>query len=271
MIDFLRTCHPQPPVQGPVGNSPSRYAQELGGPYPQQWWEYAQSIGQQPNTPIDRETVRRIGRDSTLDPRLLYAVIMAWGGQRMDHFRSSIAAEGLFRIVEDLRESDRSRSEDFQRVQAQAEGIPGLGLAFYTKLLWFLRPAPNAFILDQWTAKGVLFLGMGNTVRLRPYNATNGYAAPDSATTGQEYEAFCQRMEDLPAQLWGDAVVCDPSAGETAVFDAPRGRWRSFVSAHFKNRCAGRLLVQGGTPVTTEEDFQRGVLRVEANGLVHSF
>lgn len=258
-------------MQGPVGNSPSRYAQELGEPYPQQWREYARSIGQRPNNPIDRETVRRIGRDPTLDPRLLYAVIMAWGGQRMDHFRRSIAAERLPRIIEDLRESNRSRLEDFERVQEQAEGIPGLGLAFYTKLLWFLRPALDALILDQWTAKGVLFLGMGNTVRLRPYNATNGYAAPDSATTGQEYEAFCQRMEDLPAQLWGDAVVCDPSAGETAVFDAPRGRWRSFVSAHFKNRRAGRLLVRGGTPVTTEQDFREGVLRVEANGEVHSF
>jgi hypothetical protein len=182
--------------------------------------EFILRMGFDPNAPLRRFQVRFLCRNSQINDFQAYAFVMAWGGQRMSHFRSSANDNHLLDLVKQLRTSKLSRSEDFERCRAACAGIKGLGISFFSKLLYFLRPKTDAYILDQWIAKSLSVLFNPSPVRMAPWGG------PHPMTTATEYDACCEAIEQLGLKLggWsGDQV-------EQLLFDRPGGKWRTYVT-----------------------------------------
>lgn len=262
-INVLFAAHPSPPVQPVVGNAPIGFLTDTAFPaanfIPTQFTGYA--LGNS----LSRADVRAICTNPAIDPLAAYAVAMAWGGQNRANFRTSVVAAGLPGLLTTLRTIPGSRAHHFDVAAKAAAGIAGLGIAFYTKLLYFFRPNPDAYILDQWTAKSAAMLFTPKAIRLENVPA-NGYYPPANDTTPVEYEAFCKAIEALAIRLWPGTGGMGENA-EAAMFDEGYGRgfWRNFVDGHFSHSDAGARLYKGWTCCTAAQDLDDGWL-VLGNG-----
>jgi hypothetical protein len=105
-----------PPDQGAVGKKPADYFMRMPSadqPDP----VCLAKIPHRGMAKLTRDQVRAIARDSSIPPLAAYACIMAWGGQRMNHFVSSLdTSTRIRRLVEYLRDSSRDRAQDFDYV-----------------------------------------------------------------------------------------------------------------------------------------------------------
>ena len=257
-IDLLHAAHPFPPPDVAVGFAPISY---LNRPTAAAAGVTATVAGGPFGAPLTRVALRAICLNRTVAPLEKYACIMAWGGQRFGNFDVSIGSRTLARLIQDLLASANNRQIDFLATQAAAALIPGLGISFYTKLLFFLRPVQDVYIFDQWTAKSLLLLQFPPVIRLGPLGNA-GFARAHPATTPAEYERFCQTVDDLRTVLWPGFPAATAEQVEMAMFDRsrPDGFWRAFVRINFKHPVAGKLLVNGGESLTQAHDYRCGLL-----------
>jgi len=220
-------CFPQPPNQLAVGQSPQVHLKKLehlcGLKLP---WPVSHPTGQ-----LTRLELRKLCRDPEVDVLIAYAAVMAWGGRGVDsrNYRQSLSDESrphLIAILTQLRASRKNRQDDFGAMQAAAESIKGLGISFYTKLLFFFREKADAYILDQFTAKSAKLLFDPCLVILK----SNGYPQPDN--TPKSYEWFCAATEAMGAgrttpPIWTGEQI------EQAMFDVRGGVWRKYLRSIF--------------------------------------
>jgi hypothetical protein len=224
-LAYLRQCFKKPPAQGKVGSSPTRYLQDLNKIRETKLaWPENGGRGK-----LDREEVRELAQDPEVDLLIAYTAAMAWGGRNFSNYRYSLedpSGKNLVKLLEALRASKLNRQKDFKRTDTACKQIKGLGISFYTKLLFFLRADANAYILDQWTAKSAVLLFPECPIRL------TSQGMPSAETRPKDYDWFCQALECLGTQMqvgetWTGEEV------ERAIFDDPKGKWRAYVSAHF--------------------------------------
>lgn len=220
-------CFPNPPAQPAVGDSPQDYLAKLNTLCGIALaWPAAHPIGQ-----LTRIQLRKLCRDPQVDILIAYAAVMAWGGRGVDsrNYRLSLSKasrSALIPILTQLRASKANRQDDFDAMQQAARNIIGLGISFYTKLLFFFRKKADAYILDQFTAKSAQLLFDPCLVVL----TTSGYPHPDN--TPEAYERFCAAAEALatsrtPPPAWTGEQV------EQAMFDVRGGIWRKHIGSIF--------------------------------------
>jgi hypothetical protein len=218
-----------PQSQGFYGNKPISYIKELPG-YPQEYGDYIMQIPNCGNRSLNRTEVRAISRNRSIHPLSVYACIMAWGKRNKYNYRLSIKDENADRVaslIKYLRTSSRSIGEDFAHVQSASNKITGLGISFYTKLLFFVRKEPNAYILDQWTAKSstLLFPELGIKIKSQ---------MPDPETSHDIYEAFCKRLDQCAEKReWGVNWNTGEEV-ELTLFDKPNGCWRNYLKNNWR-------------------------------------
>jgi len=219
-----------PPPQGPIGKRPQSYIKELPGGL----HFYTDSLNLIPGHGaqlLDRIEVKKICRNGQIDPLVKYSTIMAWGGRNFHNFRLSLQGENLRRVedlVVHLFGSRTSRLADFNYTKSASEEIKGLGISFFTKLLFFLRSQDNAYILDKWTSRSFHILFPG-TVRL------TSAGLPHPETSGQEYENFCAKIDSCVGPTGWGAPWITGEAVERTLFDKPSGKWRNFLDAEYKS------------------------------------
>lgn len=135
---MITNFHTEPPEQGAYGRYPEAYLIEL----PFRSMDSIQKLPGSGREKLNRDAVRKISQDAKIEPLIVYACIMAWGGRDFGNFRRSLQetnAKQVARLIEHLRGSKRPRAEDFEFTQKAANGISGLGISFYTKLLFSAR------------------------------------------------------------------------------------------------------------------------------------
>lgn len=214
---------PTPPVQPAVGDSPQVYLDKLNTLCKTSLtWPTSHPTGQ-----LTRDDLRKLCRDTKVDVLVAYAAVMAWGGRGVDsrNYRLSLEADSrtaLIAILTHLRVSKANRQTDFSAMQKAAANIKGLGISFYTKLLFFFREKPDAYILDQFTAKSVNLLFDPCPIIL----TTSGYPHPDN--TPEAYEWFCAAAEALAASRTPPHTWCGEQV-EQAMFDVRGGAWRKHL------------------------------------------
>jgi hypothetical protein len=240
--DKLKACFPKPPSQGPVGESPALYLAKLN-----------QLCGTKlawpsgyPTGLLNRTQLTALCQDPAVDVLVGYAAVMAWGrrGVTSPNYRKSLEPEPrkyLIAILHDLRNSTRSRIDDYAAMWRAAETINGLGISYYTKLLFFFRPRQDCYILDQFTAKSSRILSDPPVVRL-----TSAYY-PEPDTSQQEYENFCLWLDREARNLSTLGTKWTAEQVEQALFDQRGGEWRRYVRIHFPktSRKAQREQVEG--------------------------
>lgn len=160
--------------------------------------EYGITFDELSATVLSRAEVRAKCRDAASHVLIGYISAMAWGNQGPGKSRSSArdawaARARIVTLLESLRDGGLSRQEAFDLFCGAGE-VRGLGVSYFTKLIFFFFPQDNCYIMDQWTSKSINYLAARRVVLI--------YAdAPTRANDGTNYEAYCVLIDLLGRKL----------------------------------------------------------------------
>lgn len=216
---------------------------EVAGDPPARWFSHVRPGNHElPEKPCKRaDLFEFISTEPSIE--LVAAAIFAWGGMQRHHARRLFEKHAWLGAAKAVREGRYSRAEAYEmfaNLRRQNE-LPGMGPAYFTKLIFFLMPRSNAapvgYIMDQWTACSInVLLDQPDAVLT---DATYTWAGPgklasqfvvSDLNSGVHYEAFCQAVEAI-------AVALDlaPDATELLLL-SEGGRnpypWREYVKQH---------------------------------------
>lgn len=213
-----------------AGRVPSQWALNVGLP--------KQIIERLPGKKLNRAELRDFC--SNADPSAAVATVLAWGGMKVAHGKRIVSPSfwaKLKPIAAELKQGELHRKtayDTLMQYRAENRGC-GLGPAYFTKLIYFLDPKHNGYIMDQWTSLSVnLVFSKGgrpivdmvtSTYRGRRTDTVSDKNKPDN------YDAFCLCIEHLAEKLG----TTDPSTAEEWAFSrggkspAP---WRAYVLAN---------------------------------------
>lgn len=248
-INKFRSCFLTPPEQPTIGDNPQDYLARLNELCNLNLeWPSNHQQGR-----LNRSQLRALCRDLDVHVLIVYAAVMAWGGRGLmsRNYRLSLQQKSLDTLVSaltTLRNGNNSRKESFQIFQVAAEEIKGLGISFYTKLLFFLRRDYDAYILDQFTAKSAQLLFNPPPVRL----TSQDYPLPD--TTPDEYEDFCSKIEELSSDIQQTNANWTSEKVEQAMFDIRGGIWRKYLKTHFRKNEKQRIRKISQTKISSAAD-----------------
>jgi len=205
-------------------------------------------------TPLSRGQLIGLWRDGSMPSEHCFLSTMAWGGMRARNGRSIWKAKDQWMpICEKLRSGDFQSRQDayeaFRRLRLEKK-LPGMGPAYFTKLLFFARPVQDAYILDQWTARSIHLLTQSrawpdvqiDAYSLKRMTGRNGSTKTIRATvtdrvTSTDYEHFCKLVEQL-----GQTADVNPCEIEEIMF-GQGGRnptaWRSYVMENWYSLASG--------------------------------
>ncbi|MBB2835851.1 UNVERIFIED_ORG: hypothetical protein GGD51_006037 [Rhizobium esperanzae] len=193
-----------------------------------------------PTQRLDRQQLFSNLATSDLELREKCAMIFAWGGMKIDHGKSAFSSFGEWRYdVGRIQVGDVSRSEAYAALNARK--TPGMGPAFFTKLIYFFgrcaaKPGSSfGYIMDQWSARSVNLLAGERVIALSAgmpwHKAQRDGARLGKAVTAEngpdKYEAFCQFIDCLASKF-----ECAPDFVEEVMFSHggnSKGRWRLYV------------------------------------------
>lgn len=217
-FNFLRSAKHIP--QGRVGRNGLNFGKKV------------QNIEELPailNQQFDRNSLFDCCRNPNNSNLAVTTAILAWGGMRFDHARTLFQHwNHLDPIVKDLRTGTiQSRLEAFYRIQQQRSlgNLPGLGIGFFTKLICFLNPNLNGFILDQWTGKSINLLYDEKFIII----SNTGWVTDNN--TPEIYNEFCNRVEHLAEILTIESIMAEELLFSTG--GRKRGQWRSYLIKNY--------------------------------------
>jgi hypothetical protein len=211
-----------------VGHRPGNFARRIGAS--------EEIIGRMPEIPFTRPALVDFVK-ANRDPEMRFVAVMSWGRMRHDHARKTLAVkERWIELIRALAKPQLTRAQAyalFRRARANPNThLDGLGPAYFTKLLFFLRPVQDAYIMDQWTGKSVnLLFSDGATVRLNVGGVTD-------QNTETDYDQFCKGIEFVAEKL-----EVEPAQAEERLFSNGGrnvGRWRAHVQTCYSHDAQAR-------------------------------
>lgn len=148
---------------------------------------------------LDRASVRAICRNPANPVLFGYVCAMAWGLQGAGpggrgHVASAWAANTLLiPKLAALRAGGLTRRQAYDLFTG-INSIPGLGPAYFTKLLYFYLPDPDCYIMDQHTGKSMGLITGIELVRM------SGNAVSNANKCGN-YQAYCEEVDAMAGLL----------------------------------------------------------------------
>lgn len=173
-----------------------------------------------PDVVVTRDAVKAFCRNERNSDEACFLVIMAWGGMRVSNARRAwLARDRWLGLVRAMRQGTiSSRSAAFEAL-LRAD-VPGMRIAYFTKLMYFLCSGQTCYILDQWTARSanLLCAPASPLVRLQ-----QNYVKNDNPAS--VYLGFCDLVDRL-----ADATGRTGEQIEQSMFAGGRGHpWRAVV------------------------------------------
>lgn len=220
-----------------VINEPSAFEEKWSANNPSSWWgkvgpHVDNSISENSlcKEEMKRENLFKMCQSSASNIECAIS-IMAWGGQRYNHAVTMFKKFSMVDpIINDMRSERICPVEAFSRFRALAlENKIGLGVAFFTKLIFFFYARDKAYILDQWTAKSVNLLSKNKNVVLMTSNYVN------LNNTEKNYSDYIDHIRKLQLDLGlcGEEVeLAIFSNGKKNCGERGIGKWRSYVITH---------------------------------------
>ena len=223
-------------ARGPAKYNPSRLASIAGMNNPQNY----------PTTTNSKPEVKSMVTDKSNSSLKLLFYVMAWGGMvnRANNpkllYKKLKTDKNARRIVNDalndIRYGSLSNAEAFDLIQnLRKQGyLPGLGVSFFTKVLYFLRPGKNAFILDQFTAKGMNYLHSKDPKSYPQIDMDNDF--PANNLTGTDYEAYNKGLHQLSMDLKKSVGNLSDEDAEFLLFNPFGGQFRPVADKYHDSR-----------------------------------
>lgn len=238
--DILHTSDPNGTLYmdapSPASRNPQRLARVSGMP------NY-QSYSDKPHNKRDVQSLVKDKKNSSLK---LFFYIMAWGGMvnRANNpqmlykklLQDKPARVAFIKALDTIRYKNISNAQAFDLIQSLRDTgyLPGLGVSFFTKVLYFLRPGKNAFILDQFTIKAINYLNSKDPVNY-PKLAMTG-DMPSSNLKGTDYEAYNKAIKQVAIDLKQELGDMTPEEAEFTIFGAFGNAFRPQVDKWFKGQ-----------------------------------
>ena len=176
------------------------------------------------NTRFDRYELFEYCKDRNNNNLNVLIAILSWGGMRRDHgIRLFENLDHILPIVDDLRKgiykSRKIAFEVFQKKRSERV-LPGLGIGYFTKLICFLSPELNGYIMDQWVGKSINLITGEKIVELTSNSWVN------DKNDSNNYELFCSKIDELAKKL-----NCDGIEAEKRIFSVGNGKglWRKYL------------------------------------------
>jgi hypothetical protein len=191
-----------------------------------------------------RNEIFELVKDTSVDTVTLCAVIMAWGGMRVSHGQKLFRQQDQWlEAVEKVRFGKFTRRESYNILHQMRlrKGLPGMGPAYFTKLIFFLRGRDVhdvGYIMDQWTGCSVNVLTSNPSMILM--NVSSTWKSADTVNSDftvsdqngpEHYENFCLALDDIAQEMQLEKLDA-----ELLLMSQGRGRgdWRKYVITHRK-------------------------------------
>lgn len=174
---------------------------------------------------------------NSLDDRELSCAILSWGGMNREHGSSLFTESEWLDLVREIRSSQIQNREDAYKkffLLKKQNKLPGMGPAYYTKLICFLNPKLNGYIMDQWTAKSVNLLCKKEIVKLTP----NGFVDP-LKNDMIVYQTFCEVIDQLSIDL--QMIGLDVEESMFSSGGKRKGQWRQVVVENWNLKNSEKL------------------------------
>jgi hypothetical protein len=159
----------------------------------------AETEGDFCSTELDRKALRDYCYPKSASEIESFVAVMAWGEMSIRNGRHALRLKRkVLDLVHEIRDSNSDRAADYERfyeARARKDGsLKGIGPAYYTKLLFFLRPDQKSYILDQWTAKSIHVL-TGSCDFPKVQRLQKDQTRVSDAVTPEDYEKYCRILD----------------------------------------------------------------------------
>lgn len=160
--------------------------------------EFGITLADLPEQVQSRAEVRAKCRDTECHVLIGYICAMAWGnqgpGKSLRYAQAAWKARTkVSSLLEKLRNDGLPRRDAFELFCNEGE-VKGLGVSYFTKLIFFFMSQTDCYIMDQWTSKSINYLTARRVVRI--YND-----APTRANDGSNYDEYCALVDRLGRML----------------------------------------------------------------------
>lgn len=172
----------------------------------------------------------------SLSPRDKCIAILGWGKMKAYHGYILFKKWEVWHDVVNkiLNEPNLERGEAYKLFKQQKadNNLPGMGPAYFTKLISFLNPDAKSrgYIMDQYLAKSIQILFPDFEIQF-----DNDGKTVSNSNTVKTYEDFCQKVEQV-----ADQINLDYLDTELLLFGrigGKKGSWRKYVEKmHQSNR-----------------------------------
>lgn len=167
--------------------------------------------------------------DKSNSDMLTLLAILSWGGMNREHGKNLFNnTDPILDIVYKLRNSHfKTRSEAFNYIQEKRKSklLPGLGIGYFTKLICFLAPELNGYIMDQWVAKSINLIAEKNIVHINKSHWVT------DENNGDAYETFCDEVDKIGAQLNLSGYKAEEKL--FSIGGKNKGSWRKYVIENY--------------------------------------
>lgn len=154
--------------------------------------------------------------------------ILSWGGMQRGNARNLFKnKESLYPLIHALRNKNfKTRQSAFEafKIEREIGNLPGLGIGYFTKLICFLSPDLNGYIMDQWAGKSINFLTGKKIVKF-----TGDWV--NDHNNEITYETFCSYIDTLAIKL-----NCTGFEAEKRIFSVGgknKGEWRNYLISNY--------------------------------------
>lgn len=122
--------------------------------------------------------------------------------------------------------SSRKEAYAYIRNQRSKNLLPGLGIGYYTKLICFLAPNLNGYIMDQWLAKSINLINGNRMIKIN----SEGWVTDHNDE--ETYEYFCQEIEKISIPLGLTGFKTEEKL--FSIGGHTKGKWREYLIKNYK-------------------------------------
>jgi len=181
-----------------------------------------------PSTGLTRSTLRALWANKAISTEICVICTLAWGEMSVRNARKLVPTmANWLPLCDEIRQGKHNRKSAFtafSKLKA-AKKMPGMGPAYFTKIIFFADPKGDGYILDQWTARSAHMLtGQSKwpAITLNHETREDAKTRPEALrlrvvdrVTADHYEDYCSMVEHIGATL-----TIHPHVVEERLFSA---------------------------------------------------